>query len=315
MKAFLKNITYILILVSVSLVFCSNGSNRVLVNLQTAPLEGRGEINIHYIADYITIYESDTHELVLKEYMSKSEQGLYAKISSDDRTLNIEGGGRPWFSFIKAEIEIYIPKNYQGKLNITTVSGEVRSRMDLEIKELNISSASGSITLQSARTEKLLLKSKSGSIHIQRAISKSINIESTSGKISIEKARGELNLKTVSSKINVKEIDGSGSFQSASGKINVCFTHVTNDIFAKTTSGKVLLTIPEDWSFFFKASTRSGVIKTNFIDNGDTNFKSVSQQIGDSPKINVEISTSSGGIEIVSKPAINKEVINKPHIL
>lgn len=383
-----KNMFYVAALLAVCLALYGFSFNASLVNTQYVDLSDIHTVNIAYISDRVTFYESETNELVLKEYMNRNNPDFFARISTSGKTLNIEHGRRPWFSWLISDVEIYLPKSYQGVLVTATVSGGIVSNIDFNVERLNIVSTSGSIDLKYVNADVANLKTTSGRIHtgdisanseikttsgkieisnilgnssvvstsariqvdgiqgnsfvkstsgsilignllgakqdisttsgtitIDGIHAEMIKIKSTSGKIDIGRVFGKLSANSTSGKITIAKAGGAANLSTVSGSVQANYGFVDGDIFIKTTSGKVMLSIPDDISFYFDASTASGSIRTTFNDGNMSSFKSVSRQVGNVPESSIEISTVSGPIELNTRPAMNKKVRELPQIL
>lgn len=150
-----------------------------------------------------------------------------------------------------SKIIIKLPSNYQGKFNLNTISGDIKSNMSFkdydnnvsttsgDIKLLNvlkgkISSTSGEITINYLKEGKV--KTTSGDIEINTI--ENVDVSSTSGEIDIDNFTGFGDIGTVSGDIRIDkfEILGNTSFSSTSGEIKV---KLMNDayIIAESVSG------------------------------------------------------------------------------
>lgn len=150
-----------------------------------------------------------------------------------------------------SKIIIKLPSNYQGKFNLNTISGDIKSNISFktldnsvsttsgDIKLLNvlkgkISSTSGEITINYLKEGKV--KTTSGDIEINTI--ENVDVSSTSGEIDIDNFTGFGDIGTVSGDIRIDkfEILGNTSFSSTSGEIKV---KLMNDayIIAESVSG------------------------------------------------------------------------------
>lgn len=342
-----------------------------LVNTLTFNTSDIDMMRIAYLSDNITFYENNTDELVIKEYMNRSDARFHARATQTGTTLDIQHGDRPWLGTLISNVEIFLPKNYKGTLNVLTVSGKITALSDIDVKDFETSSTSGAIVLQHVRAEKINLhttsgriqadnlkansnnikttsgaiqtnqilgstyiKTNSGSININSVAGKKIEListsgaieagglkadvikaKSTSGRIAIHKSAGKLSANSTSGRIMVNRATGAANLSSISGAIQANYEDVSGDIFLKSTSGRVNLTIPDDLSFFFDASTTSGAIRTSFSDGNTQSHKTISRQVGTMPDISIEINTTSGSIEVLGRPALKEKVLEKSYIL
>ena len=62
-----------------------------LVNTQTLSLEGVDTLSVDYISESVRFYAGNGDEVVVKEYMNRDEQELFARITREGGTLRIDG--------------------------------------------------------------------------------------------------------------------------------------------------------------------------------------------------------------------------------
>jgi DUF4097 and DUF4098 domain-containing protein YvlB len=158
-------------------------------------------------------------------------------------------------------LDIYVPDNYPGEINIETVSGGT------EVKDFS--------------TGGFYYKSISGEFSAKGFYAENMQLESTSGRINLEDSWGRVNASSVSGAIDLK------------------ITELANDINIKTVSGAVKVKIPAASQFNFDIGSISGEIYNDFsarINHADgRNFEgSVGQGAS-----KLTISTTSGNIKIM----------------
>lgn len=305
-----------------------------MVNIQVFDVKGFHTIEVSYAIDNITIYESDSDDLILKEYLKQNDDEYTAWTRQTNGMLHIKSGKRFWWFGNASQIEIYIPKSYNGILKVNNISGQIKSEMDFVIDQLLITNVSGAITMQSAIAHAIELKTASGKImandldgriavnsitgrislgNIYGEIREIVNmsgmieinqvraplaiIKNTAGRISVNHANGKLHITSFSGAVNVSELEGSAEVNTTTGSINLNFTSVTNDILLKSLSGQISLVVPADFSFQLAANTSNGTIRT-YLNTEQGRHKSLNLQIGEQPVARVEISTKTGNVEI-----------------
>ena len=258
-----------------------SGGDLPLVNTQTRSLDEIDDISISYISESIRIYESDTDEIVIKEYMNREDEDLFAKISQQGGTLRIQNGRRNFMSFnFRAKVEIYLPTSYHGALAVGSTSGSIKLEPSYQLKSIGLSSVSGSIKAQELEAE-------------------TITLSSTSGSIQVQKADGLISASSVSGSIRIEDGARGGTFSTTSGSIRVTLSQVDSDVSLSSVSGSLRLYIPEDSSFKLSAHSVSGSIHTGF--DGDLVYEkshSASGTVGSNPAFSVEMNTTSGSIRI-----------------
>ncbi|MDF2872605.1 MAG: hypothetical protein K0R05_4180 [Anaerocolumna sp.] len=343
----------------------SIGGNLKLVNTQSIKLEGIETLKIKYRSDDVVVYASDSDELILKEYMSftPKEEDL-TQITKSGKELSLEGKRDGWNGLVlgfnrSSRMEIYLPAGYENSLYISTASGNIESDLRLKVRDfaastasgdiefnevtgenLNISSASGSVTFKKAEGNRKLttssgdikvyggsgkteISSTSGSIYVENSIgdfeagtsSGDIKVEgtigrkeihSTSGVIILENSEGYIKAYTSSGDIRIRNSNGAGDFHSTSGQIDVEFSKdissITDNINVETSSGDVTMRVPASLAFEFNASTSSGDI--NFFNDQisySKNNKKATATVGTAPIIQLTVKTTSGEIKINNK--------------
>jgi len=80
--------------------------------------------------------------------------------------------------------------------------------------------------------------------------------------------------------------------------IDISFNDISSDITCGTSSGKIQLTIPKSLSFKLTAKTSTGAIQVPSSDGIATTSNSASGTIGTNPIAQIDLSTSSGAIEV-----------------
>ncbi|WP_163630591.1 DUF4097 family beta strand repeat-containing protein [Paludibacter sp. 221] len=349
----MQKMIYLICLVAISTVLCSFSFARSLVNTQVIDVESIERLSVSYTADEVCFYESPTNELILKEYMNRNNSDYFAVINASDNSVQIKNGDRQWATWLSCKAEVYLPKAFNGNLDISTVSGRIIVNMDIVARSCNITSASGSvkvrnvsapnvairttsgrietdqiegnvylkstsgrIEVESLKGEKLDVGTTSGSIQIDNFRSETLNAKSNSGSIVLGRGYGKVIASTSSGRIAIEQAYGSANLKSTSGRISANYGYVDGDMFIKSTSGKVSLYIPDDLSYYFDAHSTSGTIYLNSKSESLKSQKAIVRKIGASPTFSVEIKTTSGGIEVVSQPAVNKQdILDLPRIL
>lgn len=254
-----------------------------LVNTQRIPLGGAQKIAVQYISESIFLYETDGDEVILKEFFNESDPELFARITVEGDEIRIKHGPRPKiFSFLRGYIEVYIPKAYYGALDISSVSGKIEALGTLVRSEISLASTSGSLAVGDITAGTALLSYISGSVDV-RSLQAVARVRSTSGSIRIADAAG------------------SGQLESVSGTVEASYHAVMGDITAGSTSGRVRLQLPPDLSFYLEAHSVSGRIDVGFDGSLSGGRRSVSGEIGKTPRLRVKVGTVSGRVEVLPR--------------
>jgi len=279
MKTQIRKATVIFFIISTFSFMVSCQSKTIdLVNMQTISLEEVKTLNITYASESITIYENDNNTFVLKEYMSANKPEYYASIASNSGNVTVNSGKRPSLG-MKSYIELYLPNSFDGDFSIDTSSGK--------------------ITINSAYSfENFDVKTASGAIEIKEITASESRIETSSGAINIFQLTGKMMIVSNSGEIKIDNAIGSGSYKTSSGMIDISFNDISSDITCGTSSGKIQLAIPKSLSFKLTAKTSTGAIQVPSSDGIATTSNSASGTIGTNPIAQIDLSTSSGAIEV-----------------
>mgnify|MGYP000946279954 FL=1 len=164
----------------------------------------------------------------------------------------------------KAKLDVYIPNGYKDAIKASTSSGDI-TLSGLALTDVSFSASSGGITIADSLIKTLVAKTSSGDIIVQ---------------------------------------DFSGDFngKSSSGKIKMHYAQFGDNIKVATSSGDIEIQLPVAAEFNLTANTSSGNIAVEFpITVSQKTRNSLSGTAGKSQQ-NIEVSSSSGDIEIkVSK--------------
>lgn len=163
-----------------------------------------------------------------------------------------------------AKLDLYIPYGYNDAIKASTSSGD--------------------ITLSGLKLATVSFSASSGDVTIADCIVKTLTAATSSGDISARNFSGDVNGK------------------SSSGKIKLHYAQFGDNIKAATSSGNIEIQLPDAAEFNLTANTSSGNIAVEFpITVSQKTRNSLSGTAGKSQQ-NIEVSSSSGDIEIkVSK--------------
>lgn len=194
--------------------------------------------------------------------------------SSGNITVSKAEGNRQ-FSAHSGEIEVY------GGAGDTTVS-----------------TSSGNITIENSLGE-LEAKTSSGNIRIAESSGEK-KLDTTSGNIDVKESDGYTKASASSGNITLSDHAGAGDFKTHSGELELDFTEVSDSITVDASSGNADITLPSSLQFNFNADTSSGTIRTYFDEKLDFNKNGdhADGTIGSSPSFNLQITTTSGNIDV-----------------
>jgi DUF4097 and DUF4098 domain-containing protein YvlB len=235
--------------------------NLSLVNTQTLSLEGIEVLSINYGGDEVILRESETSELIIREYMEKDRPRYYAVITHSAGTLSIKRGSRPWLPWFwkTARAEIYLPQNFRKNIKISNSSGVFRSEMDiLDYKTIDVSVNSGSAFFKSLSAETLSIHLSSGDVYIGIAGGNSL-ISLSSGRLQIGELTGtEHRVRISSGRARIGVLQGTSSLEVSSGGIAV--EYIMGNTAIEISSGNIQISELTGISHRIKASSGRTVI-------------------------------------------------------
>lgn len=289
-----------------------------LVNSQVLTLENIEAIEIIGFLEDIYLVESDSDELILKEYKARrANHSELATTEVKENTLFITGNPSPIQNTKKQyrREELWIPSSYHGKLSITVTGGNIHGKMNLMLKNINLSSESGDITLQSVTAEEIRVSTQSGLISVERAEGKRIFqstsgyikvssgggdsvVSTTSGGITLTNTTGQLDVKSGSGGLLITAKKGWGNINTNSGRVDVTLFEGQEPFTINTVSGDILLQITDNISCDFRAACEHGNINTFFDEQviQSENGRVVTGSLGDAPTCMILLTSVSGDI-------------------
>jgi lia operon protein LiaG len=154
--------------------------------------------------------------------------------------VSLAGLGRPTL-----RLELDLPGDFSGRLEIKTASGKVKLR-DRRVRELAIRTVSGDIEMEAVEADALSLRSTSGEARVD-------GLEASAAAVS-----------TVSGDFYVAGFGGSLQAESTSGSLEVDFSELAGDVEVSSVSGDVELSLPRDAAFGLEARSTSGEVTCRF---------------------------------------------------
>ena len=234
-------------------------ANVNLVNTRNLSMEGIEVLSLDYSSDDIIFYESDTPELVLKEYMSITpNEDELTQIKQRGYELRLLGGDRMrqnWiFNHYSGYVEVYLPAGFHGSISASTSSGNIETDLTLNLSEFAAASSSGDIQIHGVYASQISAASTSGNIEFDKAEGQR-SFASSSGDIKIMGGNGDTEVSSTSGNITMIENTGELSAEASSGDITIETANGTKEI--ETTSGEIHLS---ECSGYLCASSSSGDI-------------------------------------------------------
>lgn len=185
------------------------------------------------------------------------------------------------------KLDIGVPENYSGQLNLETTSGNLKAN-NLKTEKLSVKSTSGEISIEDINNSgDSSIVSTSGNIDVGNLITSSSKFKSTSGEITITDSENINSIQTTSGNIEVNRYspENNANFETTSGNIEIDGYSPRNNASFETTSGEVTFNLKDGSSVLVEFKSVSGDLKNSFGDilNG---------------KYNIYVKTTSGNLRI-----------------
>ncbi|MCL1900899.1 MAG: DUF4097 domain-containing protein [Firmicutes bacterium] len=260
--------------------------------------EAKKSFKAIYVDDKDTkvIVDSTSENNVIVKYTDRKRE-YYAVEESD--VLKIKKiFSLKWYHYFlrfnfRAKIEIYLPKNYAGGMEIKTSNGSV-SINSVTAESIDVITSNGKIVVENLAVEnEFKFRSSNGKFCAENVKGKSFEIQTSNGKISVVNAEFQdsfkcrtSNGKIIADGVRSNEIE----LKSSNGRVFIDRASIGTSMKVKTSNGSIkgnILGKRED--FTIESKTSNG--KNNLPEN-----ISHSLQKGDK-KLNIE--TSNGCIDII----------------
>ncbi|NMS91797.1 DUF4097 domain-containing protein [Clostridioides difficile] len=298
-----KQITICIAMATCMLTFtgCSHSQTSSLANELHFSLDDILNLTISYDEEKIAFFESESDELIIKEYMTTNKNSYHAKINQDSNSIKISEGSKPLFkgSFSRY-IEVYLPTSYHENLTVTTTDGNIDfSNIEILLSSLHSDSTTGTIHFNVAKAKDIYLSSTSGTLKLGDLKANQIKIETTSGNVTCDKIDGNVTYTSTSGNANIKSAVGSGNYRiNNSGNLNIKYAKVTDNLSFFNKNDDINIILPKDLEFEFIATTKNGLISTNFKRYITLEKRIAKGIIGSHPDITINVETNNGNINV-----------------
>ena len=282
-------------------------------------IDSKTEIDLTAYDDNVHFLRSDSNELVIKEYYESA--GKKADIRQTGNRVFIQGeqlihllsfGGMG-----ENRIEVYLPSDYAGNMEINLSSGTIKSDIDFSADKLSFKANSGNVNLRNLIAGNISIRVSSGSIYANElrgetmikansgtiklgSVYGAVDVDVTSGSVNIGNLQGRANIDASSGSITVTNVVGSIRAKANSGTIKIGVSELAGDVNVTASSGSINIDLPKDSSFNFTADTSSGSIRTDFDNNLSFNSRGnfASGTVGNNPVHSVKLDTKSGSVRV-----------------
>lgn len=258
-----------------------NGDKLESINIDLAD----DDIIFKYSEDKnIKIVESSNYKIDEDEGLQISEESKSTKIYRDktiDTNDIMDLNGR------LKKVEIYLPKEYNGKLDIKNQVGSIYISNKLDIDTLNISQQVGDLYIEDS------------------IICNNFKATLRTGDIDIQNLKtGEYNIDLSVGNIDIVGISGEGKIKVGTGDIECGIDKIDGDISIVSKVGDVDLYLDNNLSFNLDARCSIGEIDNNFNANMKSekeDDKEIITSIGNNPKFTIDVDSSVGDLNIDNK--------------
>ncbi|MCT7659363.1 DUF4097 family beta strand repeat-containing protein [Mycobacterium deserti] len=151
-------------------------------------------------------------------------------------------------------VDIALPTG--SRLHASVVSAQLSA--DGSFDDCRLASASGDVTVGSARGVKV--DTASGDVSVR--VAESVSVSTASGDAAVGEARGEVKFRAASGSLAVGRLEGNLNAQTASGDVGVA-SAVKGAVAVQTSSGEVSVGIAEGTAAKLDLSTRSGTVRNS----------------------------------------------------
>ena len=252
---------------------------------ETAGISGKNEISIRSVSSQIDVKETTDDEITAHlygdYYSNRGEIELEVTDTGDTVKIAVKyPKGNTGISISDLKLEVSIPKDYEGDLSVSSVSGTLYiSCESMELDKVNFSTTSGRINFEPISTS-------------------SLDVGSVSGRIEGALTSGKLNAGGTSSSIAISGLTAESKVSTVSGKITVDVEYY-DDLDLSSTSGRVEINLKTEGDFYVDYSTTSGSFECDIPLMVESQKRSGFEgYLGDSNAPKFKVHTVSGSLHI-----------------
>lgn len=248
-----------------------------------------GTVKFEFGGDKITVCESSSVQIENEDAMACSVENGTLKISYYAPRVNFIDFGES----VAKNLTVTIPENLVPEIKsirVGVTSADV-TLGDMELKNLNIDSTSGSAFISNVTADSFVFDSTSGNLTAENCSLGRMGIHTTSGCALItDVTSNHAGFDVISGDVTAKNCEfGKVEAESTSGSFSMSLNNVPKEFDADTTSGDVEILLPEDAEFTLEFDPTSGDLNLEFaaIMRGD-------EYIVGNSKNEISIETTSG---------------------
>ncbi|AEV94715.1 DUF4097 family beta strand repeat-containing protein [Pediococcus claussenii] len=278
----------------------SFSGNLDLVNTVEFNLKNISDLDIAYRSASIIVTNGDSDKLVVKEYMSRFNDQYKLKSAQYDNRLEIREGIRPRLHWIKVRIEVQLPKDYDGSLNLESRDGKlVAKNLHNEKMKLNLNDYSGSMQLDSVASNALTVYVHSGSLTGDTIFANTIKMNAHSGSMRLNYISGKVAIMAQSGSVKIDHFAGTGAFDVNSGSLRLVADQLIGSNLINAKSGSVHVELAKGVNAKYQLIANSSTAKITgaaHIENQTNSY--LEGTVGTDPTAELKIKAHSGRINV-----------------
>ncbi|WP_026672480.1 DUF4097 family beta strand repeat-containing protein [Alkalihalobacterium bogoriense] len=222
-------------------------------------------------ADGLTINVNSSRDDEYKVEAKEKGSTLIIKVSEE----------KQWITFGRSmkTVDIFIPKEYEDKLSVTTTVGSIVLEEPIELKELFVKTTAGDIDNISGKIDYVTAASTAGDVKMKDLETVETTLQGSAGDFRLDNFVGAITGKNTA------------------GDLIVNFKDENHNIDFKGSAGDIKINIPSP-SFELDASSSVGDISIGFPITSDRSSTRKVQGTVNDAKYTVKVSTSVGDINI-----------------
>lgn len=248
----------------------------------------------------VRVLPADGDKIILREYMSRDNTDYFAKVRHTEGALTITQGRYPRFLHLKIRIQLLIPQNFAGNLQVMNYSGNLYMSGIRTLGAIQTAVQSGNARFENISAKNFTVKAQSGKLKLERVKARDqVRLFANSGTIRLDHVLGHvLAIKAHSGSIRGEEISGSGTIESHSGTVALSMSELTDDLAVVSRSGSVrIMMLIANYKFDLQA--KSGTVhgpEHAHYDHNTTGFKDGYD--GNHPTCTVRCKALSGTVKL-----------------
>ncbi|WP_334328808.1 DUF4097 family beta strand repeat-containing protein [Companilactobacillus sp. HBUAS59699] len=271
-----------------------------LVNEVAFDTDEIDRLDINYNSATVRVLPIEGDQVILREYMSRTNPDYFARTRNENGTLIIAQGRYPRFLHLKVRTQILIPQKFAGDMRISTIAGNlhVTGINGLGIVKATINSGNG--YFDNISVENLSIRNQSGRVRLENIkANNALELSAHSGSIRLNNVLGRVfDINAHSGAIRGEGLSGSGKIYDHSGTIAIEIRELTGDIMAESHSGTVKMHMVND-NYNFDLQTKSGTVhapQAAILKHDTLDFKD--GHVGNDPMYTVSGKATSGTVKL-----------------